>query len=98
MTEEWQNQWQEGKAAAAKKAIPHKVGDAMWIRPDIAPWMPITLIDKKLEDKYPVKIVAYHARSLWNRKERYTIEYPSGMRRKVERWRLWKADEDNECG
>ena len=89
MTNEWHEAWEEGKRAAAKRAIPYKVGETMWISADIPMYATASMIETYLNRRYPVKIVRHNPRRLW-REESYTIEYPSGMQRKVGRWRLSK--------
>lgn len=88
-TEEWQKAWQEGKAEAARRAIPYKEGDTMWISADVPMYATASMIDTYLNKRYPVKIVRHNKRRWW-RAETYTIEYANGGRRKVERWRLSK--------
>ena len=91
MTQEWQDQWNKGKADTARKAIPFQAGEAVWVC-DVVPPIPLTanMIKDILERKFPAKIVAHHPRRWW-RKERYTVEFSTGNRKKVERWRITKA-------
>ena len=89
MTQEWQDAWRKGKEEAARRAIPYKEGEMMWISADIPQYAPASMIDTYLNRRFPVKIVRHNKRRWW-REETYTIEYASGWRRKVERWRLGK--------
>ena len=94
VTQEWQDRWDRGKANAARKAIPFREGDAVWIGESLPhPGVPLTasMLDHILKKKYPAKVVAHHPRRWW-REERYTIQFSSGRTVKVPSWRIWKAE------